>query len=1456
MKRKELIFRVFISSTFSDMKAERDALLMNTFPKLREYCQKLGARFQALDLRWGVSQEAALDQQTMNICFEELKRCQRLSPKPNFIILLGQRYGWRPLPVTIPATVFERIIGIVAITSTDSEAEYTKEGNLLDKWYRRDDNAVPPAYVLLARDPGGPYADYEKWQSIEQAMQKALCKGAAAIGLTGRELLPYFTSATHQEIEHGAFQAPEVEKHIFAYLRSIKEVHEESQRVGEFIDLPDSLDAKDGGALRDRIIHDLPVENVLQYAAVWKDVVRRSPPAKEIPPTLDIEKESDIKVLCDRVYDDLRKVIDAELNDFIQADDLKREQDAHRDFGRERCTHFEGRKEVLGQIDQYLNDPENHKPLVIHGVSGCGKTALMAQAIEKLKAESGKPKCIFRFIGATPESADLRSLLTSLCRELGVTEIPTEINDLIRCFRGALAGVSTEVNRKESLPTVIFIDALDQLNSTDSAGGLYWLPRMLAPRIKLVVTTLETDGDDGLPFRQAVRLWPDSMIEVGRLGENDAKDLLKSWLADAERTLTQKQSEYLLQQFEQSGSPLYLKVAFEEARRWHSWQNLPNDLDGLLQDSVAGVLNDMLSRLEHKRHHGRQFVEHALSAIAVAKNGLTEDELIDIMSDNPDVMESYRERNPDSPPSDHLPTVIWSRLYADLKPYLCERRADGTIVINFYHRQVAIVAKTKYLHVDNAIHAAHESLRLYYEGQWNDLRDGIIIASGRIAKGIAYHAWRSLAHDAQQIEDLLLHPCLFETWAHCGYTFELNHDLPICDNTSECLKGFLNAWKNETLWIERFPDHVCQIILNAFPGATNTRPFLGRLEAHLKRTTTTDRGFCLACTKNIYVQNLAGNPLPTPFDKHNLYFETEQGLGIINLESGVSSLFDIPMNGVTRATISSSGNAVLVAYRLRRPSWEVFDCFGKSIGDGAVVHNTESEISLTSAFLGQWHILSVSNRALRVMRLPSFDIEFEYLWSSGLEAIQCDIIGSGDDAASIGICLKDKNNVFARAMQIQRQDDKDVSWNLNIATEKQLDRRVSHICGNHDYAVFLSIDRQVHLLPTDTNSKCREGCYQLPNSIVRAFSSDDEWVYFSKLDIARVFRLNIAGGWIEESDILPGSPYKIEVTKNRVCALIIPGLISLDLDCFHSISDYSVSNSNGHVLHPEPIQQLRISPAGRNKILIGSTQTVGAMNYSSDITWFTPSHCPIIDASAREDGVIYTLDSEGSVYRCEMQSSCGEKLFQAGGTNRIFGLNSTIACCPELSMGQWEVVFYSERGVKQGSWSNSCVRGIRSDLITIDMWDNEHLAILLISNSISPQRTARIVVIDNCGRVVHEYPDIRFEPADHKKLRSGYFVQWNTVEVIVQDTKKNAGTLLHLTAPELGALRYAEIFPAEDGDLLFVSGQLGSIITDLPRMQRRYTLPGIKPPTKAVLLDDSRLCLLPAISRPEIYKLT
>jgi len=54
-----------VSSTFEDFKAERNALQQYVFPRLAELCASRNARFQAIDLRWGVSEEAGLDQRAI-----------------------------------------------------------------------------------------------------------------------------------------------------------------------------------------------------------------------------------------------------------------------------------------------------------------------------------------------------------------------------------------------------------------------------------------------------------------------------------------------------------------------------------------------------------------------------------------------------------------------------------------------------------------------------------------------------------------------------------------------------------------------------------------------------------------------------------------------------------------------------------------------------------------------------------------------------------------------------------------------------------------------------------------------------------------------------------------------------------------------------------------------------------------------------------------------------------------------------------------------------------------------------------------------------------------------------------------------------------------------------------------------------------------------------------------------
>lgn len=205
------IFRVFVSSTFEDLKAERDALAApgSTFDHLANLCRSLDARFQPIDLRWGVREEAGHDQRTMEICLREVERCQRTGVKPNFVILLGNRYGWRPLPARIPVAEFRML---------DQAIENTLDRALIGDWYKLDTNATPAEYLLKPRTDE--YVDKHLWEEKEAQLHAILRTAARVAGLSSGEQIKYIASATHQEIIKGIGQTAAEREHVFAFLRA------------------------------------------------------------------------------------------------------------------------------------------------------------------------------------------------------------------------------------------------------------------------------------------------------------------------------------------------------------------------------------------------------------------------------------------------------------------------------------------------------------------------------------------------------------------------------------------------------------------------------------------------------------------------------------------------------------------------------------------------------------------------------------------------------------------------------------------------------------------------------------------------------------------------------------------------------------------------------------------------------------------------------------------------------------------------------------------------------------------------------------------------------------------------------------------------------------------------------------------------------------------------------------
>jgi hypothetical protein len=218
----------------------------------------------------------------------------------------------------------------------------------------------------------------------------------------------------------------------------------------------------------------------------------------------------------------------------------------------------------------------------------------LAKAIEKARQNRTGAEVLFRFVGATPASSDIRALLESRYRQVSrqyeaeESHIPAEYKELAEDLPMRLALA------KEGSPLLLFIDALDQLGDAHNARSLTWLPADLPPHVRFVVSTLPGECQAALEKK----LPAGSLVRLEKMGAGEGEELLDLWLKDGGRALQKDQREDILGKFRLNGLPLYLKLAFEEARTFHAppekrlpiviWSRLYFDIEPYLAVSTTG----------------------------------------------------------------------------------------------------------------------------------------------------------------------------------------------------------------------------------------------------------------------------------------------------------------------------------------------------------------------------------------------------------------------------------------------------------------------------------------------------------------------------------------------------------------------------------------------------------------------------------------------------------------------------------------------------------------------------------------------------------------------------------------------------------------------------------------------------------------------------------------------------
>ena len=157
------------------------------------------------------------------------------------VCIIGDKYGFRPVPVTMDKNIFETLLG-----SVKSHPGGKHAAELLVQWYKLDENSIPAAYVLQPVSKFYPHAykhhandaDEKKgkeerqqwWQTLE-TMTEALRKAANQIDFTAfpsSEMTEedFKISVTETEITTGMNGEGVDPKYMILFIRSLKELHE------------------------------------------------------------------------------------------------------------------------------------------------------------------------------------------------------------------------------------------------------------------------------------------------------------------------------------------------------------------------------------------------------------------------------------------------------------------------------------------------------------------------------------------------------------------------------------------------------------------------------------------------------------------------------------------------------------------------------------------------------------------------------------------------------------------------------------------------------------------------------------------------------------------------------------------------------------------------------------------------------------------------------------------------------------------------------------------------------------------------------------------------------------------------------------------------------------------------------------------------------------------------------
>ncbi|XP_013395515.1 NACHT and WD repeat domain-containing protein 2-like [Lingula anatina] len=377
-----------------------------------------------------------------------------------------------------------------------------------------------------------------------------------------------------------------------------------------------------------------------------------------------------------------------------------------------------GCQDVLSQIQESLSKGarEEHYPIFIRGPVGCGKSSILARIPSILQDIcSTDVLCVMRSVGLTLCSSTPKALLLSICLQLqhlvqkNLKLEGYDFQGLLECYHYLLQTLSQ--GHKQWL---ILLDGIDLLTPDNplSSISIDWLLFLLPHRVHVIMSyTSESNRQKPSHISQLERKFcvKVPLLTVPMLLEQDMSCLIKDQFSNCSMCLSPERKKSLQKVLFQSGNPLHAWTLCEAEK--HKTSPSIYFVNSVGKASTLHTnFTSTLDRLEEV--YSLSVIQSIVTHITLSVNGLTEVQLLDILSRNDEVL--FWCFPQDTPTILRFPHLLWTAIRFQLEPYLSRHQMENKSLFIWKHSVYADIIKERYLKKMEVIRQTHCNLAMSF----------------------------------------------------------------------------------------------------------------------------------------------------------------------------------------------------------------------------------------------------------------------------------------------------------------------------------------------------------------------------------------------------------------------------------------------------------------------------------------------------------------------------------------------------------------------------------------------------------------------------------------------------------------------------------------------------------------------------------------------------------------------